>query len=414
MISGGLRKRPTSSGWFLGFVLAPIICTSSCGSTKETAAPIETQLNTDSAVTADFDEQVNRYLALSTPFESSSQAEKAAKEAAAARAAEAAKAADADHVARAAAQTQAEKAVLARATKAAEMAKQRAVPGTAKSQVGPKQNLDNFNPKDPSEVGAECFFDFSNGQTVCGNFIPTVTINSNRDPGPTGNANITLTFTFSEAVTGFTASDVLLTNASAGAFTAVSSSVYTLAVIATGTPVSALVPDDVANDTAGDGNRASNLLSLTYVRTFERCGSPEKMPGWLPPFNNYGKPIKCTCPKGKVYFALTGHCIDLNEFPKRPLLTQGRMLFNPKNGMCYGAVNPISIDILLANHWEFSDLNCRSRTCQPIPRHLLDRLVHPSTGHCYTPMSTCELDDLIGEGWKISRHATDCRSYIVP
>lgn len=61
--------------------------------------------------------------------------------------------------------------------------------------------------------------------------LPTVTISD--DEAATANiagGDVVYTFTFSEAVTGFTADDVVVTNGSKGAFNAVSSTVYTLAV----------------------------------------------------------------------------------------------------------------------------------------------------------------------------------------
>jgi uncharacterized delta-60 repeat protein len=93
---------------------------------------------------------------------------------------------------------------------------------------------------------------------------PTVAITSSPASGPTNNSAITLTFTFSEAVTGFTASDVSLTNATAGTFTATSSTVYTLGVTATGSNVTANVAANAANDNAGNGNTAATQLSITY------------------------------------------------------------------------------------------------------------------------------------------------------
>ncbi|MEI6834771.1 MAG: Ig-like domain-containing protein, partial [bacterium] len=104
----------------------------------------------------------------------------------------------------------------------------------------------------------------SQWSVIYDNTAPTVAITSNRDPGPTNNSEITLTFTFSEAVTGFTASSVVLTNATSGAFAAISSTVYTLAINPTGTAVSASVPANSATDTASNGNIASTPWSITY------------------------------------------------------------------------------------------------------------------------------------------------------
>ena len=96
------------------------------------------------------------------------------------------------------------------------------------------------------------------------NTAPTVAIASNPGAGPTNNSAILLTFTFSEAVTGFIASDVVLTNATAGTFTARSSTVYTLAITARSTSVTANVAANMANDTAGNGNTVATQWSILY------------------------------------------------------------------------------------------------------------------------------------------------------
>jgi hypothetical protein len=97
--------------------------------------------------------------------------------------------------------------------------------------------------------------------------IPTVAITADRDPGPTNSDQVTLTFTFSKSVTGFTASDVVVTSATKGAFTEVSSSVYTLIISPASSAVSANIPADSATDSALNGNAASNLWSITYDNT---------------------------------------------------------------------------------------------------------------------------------------------------
>jgi len=79
------------------------------------------------------------------------------------------------------------------------------------------------------------------------------------------NAQFTATFTFSEAVGEFRLADLLLTNATASAFTAVSASEYTALI----TPsdqgeVRVAVPVAVAEDGAGNPNLASTELKLIY------------------------------------------------------------------------------------------------------------------------------------------------------
>ena len=61
---------------------------------------------------------------------------------------------------------------------------------------------------------------------------PTLAITRNLSTVKAGQT-ATITFTFSEAVTGFVADDVTVVNGTKGAFTAVSSTVYTLVVTPT-------------------------------------------------------------------------------------------------------------------------------------------------------------------------------------
>ena len=90
---------------------------------------------------------------------------------------------------------------------------------------------------------------------------PTVAITD--DEGGIGNiagGTITYTFTFSEAVTGFTAADVTVVNGTKGAFTPVSSTVYTLVVTPTAGfegNVTVDVAGAVATDAAGNPNTAA-------------------------------------------------------------------------------------------------------------------------------------------------------------
>jgi len=90
---------------------------------------------------------------------------------------------------------------------------------------------------------------------------PTVTITD--DEAGTGNiagGSITYTFTFSKAVTGFDAEDVIVTNGEKGTFTAVSANVYTLVVTPTAGfegNVMVNVAKDVATDAAGNNNTAA-------------------------------------------------------------------------------------------------------------------------------------------------------------
>ena len=85
---------------------------------------------------------------------------------------------------------------------------------------------------------------------------PTVTITDDVAAATT-NGPVTFTFTFSEAVTGFTATDVVVTGGATGAFTAVSATVYTLVVTPTANSVGNItvnVAAGVAVDAAGNPN----------------------------------------------------------------------------------------------------------------------------------------------------------------
>ena len=96
---------------------------------------------------------------------------------------------------------------------------------------------------------------------------PTVTLTSSASD-PTNVSPIPVTVTFSEAVTGFIATDVLTGNATLSNFTPVSGSVYTFTL----TPqaegvVTATVDANVATNAAGNGNSAATTFSITYARS---------------------------------------------------------------------------------------------------------------------------------------------------
>jgi len=95
--------------------------------------------------------------------------------------------------------------------------------------------------------------------------MPTVAINTTATTWV--NAPFTATFSFSEPVREFRLGDLVLTNATAAAFTAVSASEYT-ALITPSNPgeVTVAVPAEVAQDGAGNPNLAATDLKLTYDR----------------------------------------------------------------------------------------------------------------------------------------------------
>jgi hypothetical protein len=83
------------------------------------------------------------------------------------------------------------------------------------------------------------------------------------------NAAFTATFTFSEAMMGITDNSYIsVTNASVGAFNAISSSVYTALITPTAEgAVTVDVAAGVVQDTAGNSNTAATQLAITYDTT---------------------------------------------------------------------------------------------------------------------------------------------------
>jgi len=89
---------------------------------------------------------------------------------------------------------------------------------------------------------------------------PTVTLTS---PTDVVTENFTVTFTFSENVTDFTADDVTVTNGTKGTF-AGSGTTYTLVVTPElGKTVTVAVAADVAQDAAGNGNTAATTFEVS-------------------------------------------------------------------------------------------------------------------------------------------------------
>jgi FG-GAP-like repeat/IPT/TIG domain len=99
---------------------------------------------------------------------------------------------------------------------------------------------------------------------------PTLTITSTAGPsGSTTGANpVTVTVTFSEPVTGFFNSDIIVTNGTKSAVTTVNSSTYTVNVTPTGTPpvlVTINVGAAAARDAAVNDNTAATPYTFTYL-----------------------------------------------------------------------------------------------------------------------------------------------------
>lgn len=88
---------------------------------------------------------------------------------------------------------------------------------------------------------------------------PSVVISS---PAPTVTAPFSITITFSEAVTGFTSGDFVLTNATISNLQTTDNKVYTALVIPGAAGVLNVgIPADVAMNAANNGNTASNTVS---------------------------------------------------------------------------------------------------------------------------------------------------------
>ncbi|GDY14470.1 hypothetical protein LBMAG53_33480 [Planctomycetota bacterium] len=92
---------------------------------------------------------------------------------------------------------------------------------------------------------------------------PTATLSASAGPF---NGTFTVTITFSEAVTGFTASDLLVTNGSAGALSGTGPYTTTITPTADGV-VTIDLPASSAIDAAGNNNSAATQLSRTYDTT---------------------------------------------------------------------------------------------------------------------------------------------------
>ncbi len=106
---------------------------------------------------------------------------------------------------------------------------------------------------------------FGSPRTVVVDTIPpTVTISST-GTGPTNTSPIPVTVTFSEVVTGFTGSDVVIGNGALDLVTAVSGTTYTFNVAPTNNgAVTIDIAAGVAQDAAGNGNTAATQFSRIY------------------------------------------------------------------------------------------------------------------------------------------------------
>ncbi|MFD2563993.1 beta strand repeat-containing protein [Aquimarina rubra] len=95
---------------------------------------------------------------------------------------------------------------------------------------------------------------------------PSVTITSTESPGPTGADPIPVTITFSESVTGFEITDLIVGNGTPGNF-AGSGTTYTADITPSGAGPLTITVDinaDVALDSGGNGNIAAPQFSIDY------------------------------------------------------------------------------------------------------------------------------------------------------
>ena len=97
---------------------------------------------------------------------------------------------------------------------------------------------------------------------------PTVTISDNNSGTANIGQDVTFTFTFSEAVSGFSAAGINVDNGSKGTFTAVSSTSYTLVVTPTASS-SGNVTIDVAASAATDAAGNGNTAPAQYLQPFD-------------------------------------------------------------------------------------------------------------------------------------------------
>ncbi|MFJ7696755.1 S-layer homology domain-containing protein [Lysinibacillus fusiformis] len=139
-----------------------------------------------------------------------------------------------------------------------------------------KVNLDAGNLKYLTEKSLDSSFTFkvSDGINFSAEYTMSLVVNtrpeviiSSNTPSPTNSNSIIITFSFSESVTGFTLSDIEVTNGIINSL-AGSGALYTaqLSPIAEGT-VNIKIPEKVAANKGGALNKASNELDIIYDAT---------------------------------------------------------------------------------------------------------------------------------------------------
>ena len=147
--------------------------------------------------------------------------------------------------------------------------------GTASNftKVSPQEYTVTITPEEPGEVKVEVGEDFAEDATGNGNqaaepFVieadlkrPAVTIEGPTEP--VGMAGFEVTITFSESVTGFELEDIRVTNGTASNFIEISPQEYTATITPEGIgEVRVEVPEEVAEDGAGNGNQAAEAFEV--------------------------------------------------------------------------------------------------------------------------------------------------------
>ena len=147
--------------------------------------------------------------------------------------------------------------------------------GTASNftKVSPQEYTVTITPEETGEVKVEVGEDFAEDATGNGNqaaepFVieadlkrPAVTIEGPTEP--VGMAGFEVTITFSEPVTGFELEDIRVTNGTASNFIEISLQEYTATITPEGIgEVRVGVPEEVAEDGAGNGNQAAEAFEV--------------------------------------------------------------------------------------------------------------------------------------------------------
>jgi endoglucanase len=110
------------------------------------------------------------------------------------------------------------------------------------------------------------------GGTTADTTAPTVTITDNVSATATG--DVTFTFTFSEAVTGFAADDVSVTGGTKGTFTMASDSKSATLVVSPTANASGTIAVNVAASTFSDGSSNTNTATATGSQAFNTQTTP--------------------------------------------------------------------------------------------------------------------------------------------